>query len=90
MVGNNAWVKFVTEKIERDYPNLTVYGYKLTSADTIDYTVLLGQQKMMKHGGGRIFNINTTGHQVFVEKKRLKPFKKYIKCLAMKSVQVMF
>jgi hypothetical protein len=37
VVGNNAWVKFVREKIERDYPNLTVYGYKLTSPDTIDY-----------------------------------------------------
>lgn len=37
MVGNNAWVKFVREKIERDYPNLTVYGYELTSPDTIDY-----------------------------------------------------
>ncbi|TFI53918.1 hypothetical protein BLD44_012965 [Mastigocladus laminosus UU774] len=37
MVGNNAWVKFVKEKIERDYPNLAACGYKLTSPDTIDY-----------------------------------------------------
>jgi hypothetical protein len=37
VVGNNAWVKFVREKIERDYPSLIVYGYKLTSPDTIDY-----------------------------------------------------
>ncbi|MEH2440267.1 MAG: hypothetical protein V7K16_08220 [Nostoc sp.] len=37
MVGNNAWVKFVREKIDRDYPNLIIYGYKLTSPDTIDY-----------------------------------------------------
>lgn len=53
-------------------------------------TVLLGQQKMMKHGGGQIFNINSTGHQMFLEKKPLKLFKKYIKCLAMKSAKVMF
>ncbi|MDZ8025057.1 MAG: hypothetical protein RMX65_019260 [Nostoc sp. DedQUE01] len=37
MVGNNAWVNFIREKIERDYPNLPVYGYELTSPDTIDY-----------------------------------------------------
>lgn len=37
MVGNNAWVRYVTTFIERDFPNLIVYGYKLTSPDTIDY-----------------------------------------------------
>ncbi|MDF2387104.1 hypothetical protein JMG10_36935 [Nostoc ellipsosporum NOK] len=37
MVGNNAWVSYVKEKLEADYPNLTVYGYKITSPDTIEY-----------------------------------------------------
>jgi hypothetical protein len=37
MVGNNAWVRYVTEFIERDFPSLATNGYKLTSPDTIDY-----------------------------------------------------
>lgn len=37
MVGNNAWVSYVKSFIERDYPNLIIHGYKLTSPDTTDY-----------------------------------------------------
>lgn len=37
MVGNNAWISYVKERLEADYPNLPVYGYKITSPDTIDY-----------------------------------------------------
>lgn len=37
MVGNNAWVRYVTGFIERDFPSLAANGYKLTSPDSIDY-----------------------------------------------------
>jgi hypothetical protein len=37
MLGNNDWIRYVTEFIERDFPNLAACGYKLTSSDTIDY-----------------------------------------------------
>ncbi|GCL37589.1 MULTISPECIES: hypothetical protein [Sphaerospermopsis] len=37
MVGNNAWTKYVKNFIERDFPNLVIHGYKLTSPDTTDY-----------------------------------------------------
>lgn len=37
MVGNNAWVRYVTRLIERDFPNLSACGYRLTSQDSPDY-----------------------------------------------------
>ncbi|OUL34316.1 hypothetical protein [Nostoc sp. 106C] len=38
MVSNNAWIKSdVVPWIESNYPNLVIYGYKITSQDTIDY-----------------------------------------------------
>jgi len=40
VVSNNAWVRYVRTLVERDFPNLIVYGYKLTSPDTIDYNCI--------------------------------------------------
>jgi len=37
MVGDEAWIARVKVWIERDFPNLSNTGYKITSADTIDY-----------------------------------------------------
>lgn len=37
MVGNNAWQQQLKEWLERDYPNLKLTGYEVTSSDTIDY-----------------------------------------------------
>ncbi len=37
LVSNNAWVNYVKTFIERDFPNLVIHGYKLTSPDTTDY-----------------------------------------------------
>ncbi len=40
MVGNNAWIAQVKQWIERDYPNLLITGYEITSPDTIDYNCI--------------------------------------------------